>query len=80
MAIITVKGIPEDLYRRLKESARANRHSINSEVIVCIERFVRPQELEPEALLTRARCLREKPGEYQITDREFSEAQRIGRP
>ena len=80
MATITVKGIPADLYERLKESARANRRSINSEVIVCIERFVRTQEIEPEALIARARQLREKTGEYQITDREFSEAKRMGRP
>ena len=80
MATITVKGIPAGLYERLKESARRNRRSINSEVIVCIERFVRPQEIEPEALIARARQLREEVGEVQITDREFSEAKREGRP
>ncbi len=37
MATITVKKFPDELYDRLKQSAGANRRSINSEVIVCIE-------------------------------------------
>ena len=80
MATITVKGIPADLYERLKESARANRRSINSEVIVCIERSVRPREIEPEALIARARQLRERTEGYQLIDREFTEAKSVGRP
>ena len=31
---ITLKGIPDDVYLRLKQSADANRRSLNSEVIV----------------------------------------------
>jgi hypothetical protein len=33
-ATITVKNIPDELYDLLKQSAEANHHSINSEIIV----------------------------------------------
>jgi len=33
MATVTVENIPDELYERLKASARANRRSINSEII-----------------------------------------------
>jgi plasmid stability protein len=79
MATITVKNIPTDLYERLKQSAEANRRSINSEVIVCIERAVRSRKIHPEATLARARELREKTGDYLITDDEFTQAKIAGR-
>ncbi len=79
MATITVKNVPTDLYELLKQSAEANRRSINSEVIVCIEKAVRSHKVQPETILVRARKLREKTGGYQITDGEFTEAKGSGR-
>ena len=38
MATIAIKGIPDDVYEHLDQSAAAHRRSINSEVIVCLER------------------------------------------
>jgi len=80
MATITVKNIPDDLYQALARSAAANRRSINSEVIVCIERAVRSRKVEPEAVLSRARRLREDSSGYVIEDDEFTAAKRAGRP
>jgi plasmid stability protein len=74
MPTITVRNIPTDLYERLKQSAKANRRSVNSEVIVCIEKAVRSRRLRPEAILSRARDLRDKTGDYLITDDEFTQA------
>ena len=71
MATITVKHIPSDLYERLKQSARANCRSINSEIIVCIERAVGQRKIDPEAAIARARALRARTAAYQITDDEF---------
>jgi len=79
MPTITVKNVPTDLYERLKQSAEANRRSINSEVIVCIERAVRSRKIHPEAILARARKLREKTEGYRITDDEFTGAKVAGR-
>ena len=77
---ITVKNIPAELYDRLKRSAQANRRSINSEIIVCIERALYSRQIDPEAILPRARALREKTVDYPITDEEFTAAKATDRP
>jgi plasmid stability protein len=80
MPSITIKNIPEDLYERLKEAARAHRRSINSEVIVCIEKAVGTRRRDVEDILARAKTLRELTAEYSITDEEINQAKRQGRP
>ena len=79
MHTITVKNIPSELYDRLKQSARANRRSINSEVSVCIERAVGSPRIDPEAVIARARELRETTAAYQITDEELTQIKLAGR-
>ena len=79
MASITVKNIPEDIYERLKQSAKANRRSINGEIIVIIEDAVKSRKIAPEDLLVRARQLREKTADYTIPDDEFTLAKQAGR-
>lgn len=53
--IITLKNIPDDLYRRLKETADAHHRSVNSEVIVCLERVLLPTRITADERLARAR-------------------------
>lgn len=36
MPNLTVRNIPKDIYKRLKESARRNRRSLNSEILAVI--------------------------------------------
>lgn len=79
MASITVKNIPEDIYERLKQSAKANRRSINGEIIVIIEDAVKSRKIAPEDFLVRARQLREITADYTITDDEFTLAKQAGR-
>lgn len=80
MATITVKNIPADLYQQLKRSAEANHRSLNSEIIVCIERAVQAQRIIPAELLAEARSLREITRAYVITEDEFNWAKAAGRP
>ena len=40
MASITIKNIPDGIYRRLRDSAGENHRSINSEVIACLEKVL----------------------------------------
>ena len=80
MATITVKNIPDELYELLKQSAIANRRSINSEIIVCIERMVGSKRVDPDEILGTARALRERMGEYRISDEELGQAKASGRP
>jgi len=79
MTTITVKNIPEALYELLKRAAEANRRSINSEIILCIERAVRSREVNAEDILVKARRIREKTSGYLITDDEFTQAKTAGR-
>lgn len=41
---ITLKGIPDEIYAQLKASAEANRRSLNSEVIACLESLLLPRK------------------------------------
>ena len=79
MPTITIKNIPESLYYRLKKYAEINRRSLNSEVILCIERAIRSHKIHPEEFLTRARRLREKTMQHSISDEEFSAMKKVGR-
>jgi hypothetical protein len=80
MPTITLKNVPPELYERLKRSAKANRRSINSEIIVCIERALYSRKIDAEVILPRARKLRENTVDYPITDEEFTQAKATGRP
>lgn len=80
MPTVTVKNIPEQLYERLKRLAEANRRSINSEIIVCIEQAVSSRLTNPDTVLANARRLREKTAHYAISDEEIFQAKNAGRP
>lgn len=80
MATITVKNIPDELYERLKATAKANHRSINSEIIACIDRSVKAQPIDVEVFLAEARQLREMTAEYEITGDELNAAIDAGRP
>jgi len=80
MTTVTVKNIPGDVYELLKQSAEANRRSINSEIITCIERGVRGRKVNAENLLLRARQLRHKTRRHPITEAAFRAAKLAGRP
>jgi hypothetical protein len=75
---ITVKNIPPDLYALVKEAAAANRRSISSEVLTYIEQGVRGRKVNPEAVLSRARELRQRTRRHPMTDAEFRRAKRAG--
>lgn len=76
MATITIKGLPDDLYERLKERAALNRRSINSEVIVCLERTLSSQPVDPAAFLDRVDVLRERVALPPLTEERLRDAQR----
>ena len=80
MPTLTLKNIPEDLYTRLKRRAEIHRRSLNSEVIFCLEQVLKSHTVEPEALLARARQLREKTRAHPIDEATFNAAKRAGRP
>lgn len=79
MATVTVKNIPDELYKRLKSVAEINRRSINSEIIVCIEKAVASRRISLDEVLENARRLRRLTAELPITEEEFHQAKSDGR-
>ena len=80
MATMTIKNIPDDVYKRLKQSAKLNRRSINSEAIVCLERAFGSIRIDPQAFLAGVRARRESMSGVFITDDELHKAKNEGRP
>lgn len=79
MATMTLKNLPDDLYERLKESAARHHRSINREAIARLERALSSQPVDPEALLERARRVREKTSGIYVTDDDLRQARDEGR-
>jgi len=80
MPTLTIKGMPDALYRRLKEQAAANRRSLNSEILVALEQAVPPAPPDAEALLARADAVRETLRTPRLTDAKLRAARNAGRP
>jgi len=80
MATVTLKSIPDDLYERIKQSATENRRSINSEIIVRLERSLKSKRVDPEAFLARVDMLRNRVGLPPLTEKILKEAKEAGRP
>jgi plasmid stability protein len=55
---LTLKNIPEEVYKRLKSAAEAHRRSLNSEAIVCLEAALLPRRGAGSERLAAARSLR----------------------
>jgi len=74
MPSITVKNIPDDLYKRLKLRAAANHRSINSEIIVCIEQVVDNQPPERGEYSAGIHQLRETKKDYRMLEEDAAKA------
>ncbi len=79
MATITLKKIPNELHERLKEAAALHRRSINSEIIVCLERALTGTKVSAEEVLHTARRLRRLSVGRTLSVSELIEAKAAGR-
>jgi len=79
MATVTVKNIPDELYQQLKSLAERNRRSINSQIIVCLEKALTSRRLTPDEAIDTARKLRQLTAEAPIDDQEFNRLKSQGR-
>lgn len=80
MPTLTIKGLPDPLYRRLKQRAVAHRRSMNSEILVCLEQAVATEPADPRAVLARADALRQRLRVPRLTDARLRAAKAAGRP
>jgi len=79
MVNITLKGIPDDLYLRLKREAADGRRSLNSEIIHRLQASVSASRIEPEAYLAKLASLQRRLRISRLTDERLS-AKTDGRP
>ena len=83
MTSLTIKNIPPIIYERLKMQAENNRRSLNSEVIVILEKALqvvpRRTPAEVEKILEETRKLREMTAGYVVTEEEINRWKNEGR-
>lgn len=77
---LTLKNIPDEVYLRLRASADANRRSLNSEAITCLESVLLPGRMPPAERLARARDLRNGLPAGKFRARDIDALKREGRP
>ncbi|TDJ71441.1 MAG: Arc family DNA-binding protein [Proteobacteria bacterium] len=79
MATITLKDIPQNIHKALKQRAKRNGRSLNREVLAILVSSVMPRKVDVDAYLVEIRQYRESlPG--RLTDDLLEEAKRTGRP
>ncbi len=79
MATITIKNIPEALFRRLKLRAIEHRRSLNQEVIISLDQSTGAVPLDPQAFLAGAREVRRLVKGSPITERRLKQFKSAGR-
>ncbi len=79
MISLTLKGIPDEMHRLLKERARQNGRSLSAEVMVCLRQAVMPRRIEVDELVARASVLREQAAVY-LTEDDLDRIRREGLP
>ncbi len=57
---ITIKGIPDDVYQKLKLQAEKHHRSVNSEVIMTLKSSLESKKHDPDILIDRARMLKKR--------------------
>ena len=78
-ATMTLKNIPDEVYDRLKLAAEANRRSMNSEAIVCLETVLLPARVTTADRLARARALRGALPKGKFRARDIDAMKKAGR-
>ncbi len=79
MASLTIKNIPEPLYEQLKQAAQAHHRSINSELIVCLEKVLQPTKPALNTVKSSAQTLRNRVNAKNIRIEDIDTAKQEGR-
>lgn len=80
MPNINVKNLPREIHRRLKERARLNHRSLNSELIACLQDAVMPRRIDPDEAAERIRALRARFRGPPLQDDEIARLKSERRP
>ena len=78
-ANLTLKGVPDEVYERLKQSATVNHRSLNSEIIARLEAQVLPRRTTAEEHLVAIRAIRDRLGKVSFDHADIDRFKREGR-
>jgi plasmid stability protein len=78
MSTITLKDVPPEVHRSLKDRAQAHGRSLNKEIIVTLESIVHGAAIDAKAVGTHARAVRETMGVY-LTQKDLERLKNAGR-
>lgn len=79
MPQVAVRGLPEDVHRKLKEAARRNHRSLNGEIVTRLTASVNSNQIDPQALLDQIQRRYERIGPIHLSDSEIRELRDAGR-
>ena len=80
MPALTIKNIPDTIYQQLKTAAELHRRSIDSEVLIYLERSLMATKTSPTERLSRIEQLRASIKSNSITPEDIEQAINSGRP
>jgi plasmid stability protein len=78
MPNLTIKNIPDNVYKKLKLKAERNKRSLNSEILTCLEAAVEYKKIDSEELIKKARSGKSSI-DYIIKDEEIISLKQSGR-
>lgn len=76
---LTLKGVPDEIYERLKQSAVANHRSLNSEIIARLEAHVMPRRTSAMEHLAAIRATRARLPKMAFDHEDIDRFKRQGR-
>lgn len=79
MANLTIKNLPDKLYRELQTQAKRNQRSLNNQIIVTIQRALGADHVDPAELRAQARLFRQRT-KAGLSPEEIELAIHHGRP
>lgn len=78
-ANLTLKGVPDEVYERLKQSAAVNHRSLNSEIIARLEAQVLPHRTSAQEHLDAIRATRKRLAMVSFDHADIDRIKRQGR-
>ncbi|MGR3318056.1 MAG: FitA-like ribbon-helix-helix domain-containing protein [Candidatus Anammoxibacter sp.] len=78
MQAITVKNIPDDIHKLLKDIAKLNHRSLNGEIIYCLEKYLKISKIDSSSMLRKAQITRSEI-RHHFSDSEIQAAKNEGR-
>ena len=79
MPTVMLENISVELYQQLEQGAHVHQRSVSNESVSYLEQMLRQREHAAEAILARARAVRQKTAHARLTDDLLMRAKNEGR-